>query len=202
MYPFPYCCYYVLLCTMYWCVISCISWQIYIYIYLNPIWVRLLGQSQLSNPSDLPFFDCKNPIQLSNYQLAFKSAINRSLQFGLVWALIMLYSNWGYPSARERATPTKQFLPTKQVHHAATIRLSLNITCYNWTKIVPIPAELQKCQYQQNCTNPIHLWHINSSVKCSRWQLADFPHGWAGGWLVLCWVMHRGLHLGVLTSLE
>ena len=26
----------------------------------NPIWVRLLGQSQLSNPSDLPCYPCKN----------------------------------------------------------------------------------------------------------------------------------------------
>ena len=29
---------------------------------LNPIWVRLLGRSQLSNPSDLPCFSCDHTV--------------------------------------------------------------------------------------------------------------------------------------------
>ena len=44
----------------------------------NPIWVRLLGRSQLSNPSDLP---CSIPIQI---QMKFNSALN---QVAMKWLL-------------------------------------------------------------------------------------------------------------------
>ena len=48
---------------------------------LNPIWVRLLGRSQLSNPSDLPCWNychfCQGPISLLMYVLYQYDITNR-----------------------------------------------------------------------------------------------------------------------------
>ena len=82
---------------------------------LNPIWVRLLGRSQLSNPSDLPCFFMNENNTKSQPQIRVKS---------MWWCTIVICE---YVTCSLNENSTKQVDPTTvhDIHHSEKKRSSL-----------------------------------------------------------------------------
>ena len=127
---------------------------------LNPIWVRLLGRSQQSNPSDLPCFNSSPPSAEYMHQWTGSSLV----QPGEWWG-------WFYPSLVEKST---FYIKVNQEHMTMGVENHQLLDCF-FLKLVWLTVNEHKSSTLLGLHegNPLVTW---GEFKGNQWIPTQWPH--------------------------